>query len=64
MVLGYGLPVGPLRLTDIVGLDVRLEIAEYLTEAIGERFAPPALLRTMVEQGNLGRKAARGFYNW
>lgn len=62
MVLGYKFPVGPLRLTDIVGLDVRLGIAEYLESTLGSRFAPPQLLRDMVERGELGRKAGRGFY--
>ncbi|MBX9472355.1 3-hydroxyacyl-CoA dehydrogenase family protein [Microcella sp.] len=64
MVLGYGFPVGPLRLTDIVGLDVRLEIAEYLERTLGPRFEPPALLRSLVAQGHLGRKSGRGFYRW
>jgi 3-hydroxybutyryl-CoA dehydrogenase len=64
MVLGYKFPVGPLRLTDIVGLDVRLAIAEYLHARLGERFAPPALLRTMVSEGHLGRKSGRGFFEW
>lgn len=64
MVLGYKHPVGPLRLTDIVGLDVRLGIAEYLHEHLGPRFEPPALLRTMVAEGLLGRKSGRGFYDW
>ena len=64
MVLGYKFPVGPLRLTDIVGLDVRLGIAEYLSSTLGERFAPPALMRTMVARGELGRKSGKGFYDW
>ncbi|GAB3032062.1 3-hydroxyacyl-CoA dehydrogenase family protein [Parafrigoribacterium mesophilum] len=64
MVLGYKHPVGPLRLTDIVGLDVRLGIAEYLHEKLGERFRPPTLLRSMVERGQLGRKSGQGFYEW
>ena len=64
MTLGYGFPMGPLKLTDLVGLDVRLSIAEYLTETLGERFAPPQLLRDMVERGDLGRKSGRGFYEW
>ncbi|MBB5634032.1 3-hydroxybutyryl-CoA dehydrogenase [Cryobacterium mesophilum] len=64
MVLGYGHPMGPLRLTDVVGLDVRLGIAEYLRATLGERFAPPALLRDMVERGELGRKSGKGFYEW
>ncbi|MAF64390.1 MAG: 3-hydroxybutyryl-CoA dehydrogenase [Planctomycetes bacterium] len=64
MTLGYGFPMGPLRLTDLVGLDVRLSIAEYLAGELGERFAPPALLREMVARGDLGRKTGRGFYEW
>ncbi|GAA1758055.1 3-hydroxyacyl-CoA dehydrogenase family protein [Agromyces humatus] len=64
MTLGYKHPVGPLKLTDIVGLDVRLGIAEYLASTLGERFAPPALLRRMVAEGRLGRKAGQGFYTW
>jgi 3-hydroxybutyryl-CoA dehydrogenase len=64
MVLGYRFPVGPLRLTDIVGLDVRLGIAEYLHAELGERFAPPRLLRDKVAAGELGRKTGRGFFNW
>ena len=64
MVLGYKYPVGPLRLTDIVGLDVRLGIAEYLHAQLGERFAPPQLLRDKVAAGELGRKSGQGFFNW
>ena len=64
MVLGYKFPVGPLRLTDIVGLDVRLGIAEYLHSTLGERFAPPQLMRAMVARGELGRKSGKGFYVW
>ncbi|NUP73143.1 MAG: 3-hydroxyacyl-CoA dehydrogenase family protein, partial [Sinomonas sp.] len=64
MVLGYKHPVGPLRTTDIVGLDVRLGIAEYLHSTLGERFAPPQILRDKVAKGELGRKAGRGFYDW
>ncbi|WEK62447.1 MAG: 3-hydroxyacyl-CoA dehydrogenase family protein [Candidatus Microbacterium colombiense] len=64
MELGYRHPTGPLRTTDVVGLDVRLGIAEELERAFGERFAPPALLRRMVEDGQLGRKSGRGFYDW
>ena len=64
MVLGYRHPVGPLRLTDLVGLDVRLDIAEYLARELGPRFEPPELLRRMVAEGMLGRKAGRGFYAW
>lgn len=64
MVLGYRFPVGPLRLTDQVGLDVRLAIAEYLRTELGERFAPPQLLRDKVAAGDLGRKTGRGFFDW
>ncbi|WP_029146147.1 3-hydroxyacyl-CoA dehydrogenase family protein [Microbacterium luticocti] len=64
MELGYGHPMGPLRTTDIVGLDVRLGIAEELHARLGERFAPPELLRRMVADGHLGRKSGRGFYEW
>ncbi|MGO3321198.1 MAG: 3-hydroxyacyl-CoA dehydrogenase family protein [Microbacterium gubbeenense] len=62
MELGYRHPVGPLRTTDIVGLDVRLGIAEELQATLGERFAPPELLRRMVAEGRLGRKSGEGFY--
>ncbi len=61
---GYRHPMGPLRTTDIVGLDVRLGIAEELERAFGARFTPPALLRDLVAQGHLGRKTGRGFYEW
>jgi 3-hydroxybutyryl-CoA dehydrogenase len=64
MALGYGHPMGPLRLTDLVGLDVRLGIAEYLQATLGERFAPPQLLRDKVARGELGRTTGRGFYDW
>ncbi|WP_438853792.1 3-hydroxyacyl-CoA dehydrogenase family protein [Agromyces sp. M3QZ16-3] len=64
MVLGYKHPVGPLRLTDLVGLDVRLGIAEYLAGELGERFEPPALLRRRVAEGKLGRKTGEGFHLW
>ena len=64
MTLGYGYPMGPLRLTDLVGLDVRLSIAEYLTRTLGDRFTPPQLLRDKVGRGELGKKSGRGFYDW
>ena len=64
MKLGYGHPMGPLELTDLVGLDVRLSIAEYLAEEIGEHFRPPAILRDKVAAGKLGRKSGEGFYRW
>src|SRR6478752_2057223 len=64
MELGYRHPMGPLRSTDLVGLDVRLAIAEYLHSTLGERFAPPQLLRDKVAAGELGRKTGRGFYTY
>jgi 3-hydroxybutyryl-CoA dehydrogenase len=63
--LGYRHPMGPLRLTDLVGLDVRLDIAEYLHDRLGsEAFRPPQILRDMVAAGRLGRKTGEGFYRW
>jgi 3-hydroxybutyryl-CoA dehydrogenase len=65
MELGYNHPMGPLRLTDVVGLDVRLSIAEYLyNELKSETFRPPDILRRMVSQGKLGKKSGEGFYRW
>jgi 3-hydroxybutyryl-CoA dehydrogenase len=64
MTLGYRHPVGPLRTTDLVGLDVRLQIAEHLERELGPRFAPPRLLRDKVAAGELGRKTGQGFYTW
>jgi 3-hydroxybutyryl-CoA dehydrogenase len=64
MELGYRHASGPLRTTDIVGLDVRLGIAEYLHETLGERFAPPQILRDKVARGELGRKSGKGFYDY
>ena len=64
MELGYKHPLGPLKTTDIVGLDVRLGIAEQLERDLGPRFAPPQLLRDMVAEGKLGRKSGKGFYDW
>jgi 3-hydroxybutyryl-CoA dehydrogenase len=64
MLVGYKLATGPLRTTDVVGLDVRLGIAEYLHAQLGERFEPPALLREMVAAGKLGRKTGEGFFVW
>ncbi|SFE41251.1 3-hydroxyacyl-CoA dehydrogenase [Nannocystis exedens] len=66
MCLGYGFPMGPLKLTDLVGLDVRLNIAEYLAANLqhGDHFRPPALLREMVAAGKLGKKSGEGFYKW
>ena len=64
MTLGYRHPVGPLRTTDLVGLDVRLAIAEHLARELGPRFEPPQLLRDLVAAGKLGRKTGEGFYTW
>jgi 3-hydroxybutyryl-CoA dehydrogenase len=65
MELGYNHPMGPLRLTDLVGLDVRLHIAEYLHGQLGsETFRPPEILRQMVRDGKLGKKSGEGFYKW
>lgn len=64
MVLGYKFPVGPLALTDIVGLDVRLGIAQYLASTLGPRFEPPQLMRDMVDRGELGRKSGKGFFTY
>ena len=62
--LGYKHAVGPLRTTDLVGLDVRLAVAEHLSSELGERFAPPAILREKVAAGELGRKSGQGFFRW
>ncbi|MBA3524074.1 MAG: 3-hydroxyacyl-CoA dehydrogenase family protein, partial [Geodermatophilaceae bacterium] len=64
MELGYRHPMGPLRSTDLVGLDVRLAIAEYLASTLGPRFEPPQLLRDKVAAGDLGRKTGRGFHDY
>jgi 3-hydroxybutyryl-CoA dehydrogenase len=64
MELGYRHPMGPLRSTDLVGLDVRLAIAEHLARELGERFTPPRLLRDKVARGELGRKTGQGFFTW
>lgn len=64
VVLAYRHPIGPLRLSDIVGLDVRLDIARTLEQSHGPRFAPPAILVDMVERGELGQKSGRGFFKW
>ncbi len=65
MELGYNHPMGPLKLTDLVGLDVRLNIAEYLHRELGsEAFKPPEVLRRMVSEGKLGKKTGQGFYDW
>jgi 3-hydroxybutyryl-CoA dehydrogenase len=65
MELGYNHPMGPLRLTDVVGLDVRLAIAAHLHATLGDdTYAPPALLRRLVSEGKLGKKSGQGFYSW
>jgi 3-hydroxybutyryl-CoA dehydrogenase len=65
MELGYGHPMGPLRLTDLVGLDVRLDIADYLHRELHDaKFEPPRILRDKVRRGELGKKTNRGFYEW
>ncbi len=65
MVLGYRHPVGPLKLTDMVGLDVRMHIGEYLARELGNpAFEPPQLMRQMVAEGKLGKKSGQGFYTW
>jgi 3-hydroxybutyryl-CoA dehydrogenase len=65
MELGYNHPMGPLKLTDLVGLDVRLAIADYLYRTLeAPQFEPPAILRDKVAKGELGKKAGQGFYRW
>ncbi len=65
MELGYNHPMGPLKLTDLVGLDVRLAIAEYLYRTLEEpQFEPPRILRDKVAKGELGKKTGKGFYVW
>jgi len=65
MELGYNHPMGPLKLTDLVGLDVRLAIAEYLHRSLEEpQFEPPRILRDKVAKGELGKKTGKGFYTW
>jgi len=65
MVLGYRHPMGPLKLTDMVGLDVRMAIGTYLSEALeNPAFEPPELMKKMVKDGHLGKKSGQGFYSW
>jgi 3-hydroxybutyryl-CoA dehydrogenase len=64
MELGYNHPMGPIELGDVVGLDVRLDILEYLREELGERFKPPQVLKRKVRAGKLGKKSGEGFYLW
>jgi 3-hydroxybutyryl-CoA dehydrogenase len=60
----YRHPMGPLRLSDVVGLDVRLDIAHHLAQTLGDRYAPPQILEEMVAKGHLGQKSGQGFYSW
>jgi len=64
MELGYAHPMGPLKLTDLVGLDVRLAIADHLASEVGDQFRAPPILRRLVRAGKLGKKAGQGFYTW
>ena len=64
MELGYRHPMGPLKLTDLVGLDVRLDIARNLSRDLGPRFEPPQILIDKVARGELGKKSGKGFYDW
>jgi 3-hydroxybutyryl-CoA dehydrogenase len=65
MELGYGHPMGPLKVSDLVGLDVRLAIAEYLHRELGSaHYAPPEILQAKVRAGELGKKTGKGFYEW
>jgi 3-hydroxybutyryl-CoA dehydrogenase len=65
MELGYNHPMGPLKLTDLVGLDVRLAIAEYLHTMLGKpQYEPPQILKEKVKKGELGKKTGKGFYTW
>ena len=64
MVTAYRHPMGPLRLSDIVGLDVRLDIARQLSQSLGPRYTPPRLLEDMVAKGHLGQKSGQGFFEW
>ncbi len=64
MELGYNHPIGPIELGDVVGLDVRLDVLEHLTEELGERFRPPPILRRKVRAGKVGKKVGEGFYDW
>jgi 3-hydroxybutyryl-CoA dehydrogenase len=65
MKLGYGHPMGPLALSDLVGLDVRMHISSFLFEEIGsDAFRAPRILRKLVRAGHIGKKCGRGFYLW
>lgn len=64
MKLGYGHPMGPLELSDLVGLDVRLGISDYLKTTLGPQFDAPRIVRTLVARGELGKKSGKGLYDW
>ena len=65
MELGYNHPMGPLRLTDLVGLDVRFAVAEHLHRTLGSAiYEPPDILRQLVRDGKLGQKTGEGFFRW
>jgi 3-hydroxybutyryl-CoA dehydrogenase len=64
MLIAYRHPMGPLRLSDVVGLDVRLDIAKQLSHTLGDRYSPPQILIDMVARGELGRKSGKGFFDW
>ena len=64
MLIAYRHPMGPLRLSDVVGLDVRLDISMQLSRTLGDRYAPPQMLIDMVARGELGRKSGKGFFDW
>lgn len=64
MRLGYGHPMGPLELSDLVGLDVRLGISDYLATTLGPQFKAPDVVRRLVERGELGKKSGKGLYDW
>ena len=62
--LGLNHPMGPFEMVDLVGLDVRLKILEYLHGTLGEKYKPNALLKKYVQEGRLGRKVGRGVYDY
>ena len=62
--LGLNHPMGPFEMVDLVGLDVRLRILEYLHQTLGEKYRPNALLKKLVAEGRLGRKSGRGVYDY
>jgi 3-hydroxybutyryl-CoA dehydrogenase len=62
--LGLNHPMGPFELVDLVGLDVRLSILEYLHSTLGEKYKPNPLIKKLVNEGRLGRKTGRGVYDY